>query len=136
MSDARFHVKRIVDGLRFEATDGWVDLTIDGEGRGEIHAGTFNGTTAPIFGGRVWKLLKDTMPELGLKVVSAEFLADPFMEEIYVCAGFQREGVRRGAGPELKDLVGYSILDSEVRYEVSEPAESQEAANAESISAK
>lgn len=114
----RFKLEKIEGGLRFTASDGWVDLMLLDDSRANIWVGTFNGTPAPVFGSRLWHLLKETMPEAGLRVVAYEGERDEFVESILVHAGFTKEATRRAWGDGGQDTVVYSILAPEVVYEV------------------
>lgn len=116
---ARFSTSKIQTGLRFESALGVIDLHFLDERRALIACGLTAGTLKEQ-GQAIWQLLSETMPELGLRVVSAEVPAGE--EELFVEAGFTRDGVRRAWMPgALRDLAILSILVSEVRYSASPP---------------
>ncbi len=116
----KFAIAKIDGGLRFQASDGWIDLMLIDDHRANIWCGTFNETPAEVFGARLWHLLHDAMPDLELRAVAYEGEADPFVERILAAAGFAKEGTRRSWGASGQDWVLYSILASEVLYEVRE----------------
>lgn len=120
----KFDVEKLDEGLRFTNLEGWVDLRVLGDGRALIDVGTYNDTNPASFGGTLWQLLSTTMPDLELTVVSAEFLSSQHLEMIYVGAGFTKDGVRR-AWLDGRDAVVYSILTSEVQFEVKEPEKAE-----------
>lgn len=119
----RFKTEKIDGGLRFTAPDGWVDLQFVDDGRAYVFLGTYNGTIPEVFGARLWRLLHDGSADLGLRVVAYDDAADPFIERVLIAAGFSKDGIRRGWHADGQDGVIYSILASELRFEIKEPVD-------------
>jgi hypothetical protein len=118
----RFSSERQGQTIRFESLEGWITLELHLDCRASIACGLLNGTEPEKFGDQLWHLLHDVMPEFGLEVVQAEFVARPETERIYLGAGFHRDGrLRSWSKGRLRDLDVYSILSSEVKYEIRPP---------------
>lgn len=116
----RFIIAQVEDRLRFQSTEGWLELKAD-NGRALVMGGTFDATVPEVFGGRIWHLLQAVMPELGLTVCQVSFpAANEWLQRIFVSAGFQKDGTFRSWDRNFQDVAVYSILASEVRYEVAD----------------
>lgn len=117
----KFQITEVDGRLRFQSEEGWFELKAD-NGRALCMAGTFNDTVPEVFGGRLWHLLMDVMPELGLKVCQVSFpYANTWLQRIFIAAGFHRDGILRSWDHNFQDVAVWSILDTEARYEVKEP---------------
>src|SRR5512143_3388359 len=115
---ARFEIVQIEDRLRFQSAEGWLELKAD-NGRALVMGGTFDATIPEVFGNRIWHLLQAVMPELGLTVCQVSFpAANEWLQRIFVSAGFQKDGTLRSWDRNFQDVAVYSILATEVRYEV------------------
>ncbi len=84
------------------------------EGKALCMAGTYNATVPEEFGLRLRELLQTVMPECRLRVCQVAIPENPWLERIFLAAGFVKDGELRAWGPDFKTLKIYSILDSEV----------------------
>ncbi len=109
----KFKVQAVDGRLRFDSGDGWFEMMV-AEGKALCMAGTYNATIPEEFGLRLRELLQTVMPECQLRVCQVAIPENPWLERIFLAAGFAKDGELRAWGPDFKTLKIYSILDSEV----------------------